>query len=60
MPVTVVLVLSVLSGLNTLYLTGHNVGSLVHGIKVVHQHTTKQVYTHVLKPVGHTVEKATK
>lgn len=52
MPAAVVLAVSIMAATNTLYITGHNFLSVVHGIQAIHRHTTKPVYQHVLKPVA--------
>ena len=56
MPLALVLALSMLAGFNTVYMTGHNLTSIV---KTIHHHTTHQVYKHVLKPAGHVLKKGT-
>ncbi len=54
MPPVVILVVSMLAASNTIYASGHNLTSV---IKALHHHTTKPVYSHVIKPVAKTLAK---
>lgn len=55
MPLTIVLLLSIIGGLNTTYAGVHNSVSVV---RAIHHHTTKPVFTHVLRPAGNAIKKA--
>jgi hypothetical protein len=52
MPIALTLVLAIIGGLNASYIAAKNTVGVVKVIKAAHHHTTKPVYTHVLKPVG--------
>jgi hypothetical protein len=40
--------------------TGESVHTIVHVVKIVHHHSTRPLYRHILKPVGSTVAKTVK
>jgi hypothetical protein len=55
MPATVVLALAIIGGVNASFVAVKNGATVVTTIKAIHHHTTKPLYTHVLKPVGKAV-----
>lgn len=48
----------VLTMFNLAFETGQNVRTVVVTAKAVHHHSTRPMYRHVLKPIGHAVKQS--